>query len=297
MANRKREPVLSYVLDEINQSHETRKKIFTKIEEDLKRPLVSLFTSFRYPVGLETDDADMLEGILQKLDLANGLALLVSSPGGDGLAAERIINICRSYSGTGEYWTIVPSKAKSAATMICFGASEIIMSPTSELGPIDPQLFVSEGKQRKAYSVWNIVKSYDELFRNAIKEKGNLEPYLQQLSRYDSWDIEEFRTSISLSEDIAIRSLANGMMKGNSKSEIKKNIEMFLTPEKTKSHGRPIYEKEAQDCGLNIELLDVKSNLYKTLYELYIRTNHFVSSRVSKCIESRYNSYVVNAEA
>lgn len=63
---------------------------------------------------IDDADADMLEGILQKLDLTNGLALLISSPGGSGLAAERIINICRNYSVTGEYSAIVPGKAKSA---------------------------------------------------------------------------------------------------------------------------------------------------------------------------------------
>jgi len=35
----------------------------------------------------------MLEGVLQKCDLKKGFALLVSSPGGDALAAERIFNL------------------------------------------------------------------------------------------------------------------------------------------------------------------------------------------------------------
>jgi len=82
---------------------------------------------------IEDKDADMLVGILQKGDGSNGLAIIVSSPG-DGLAAERIINLFRSYSKTGEYWAIVPAKAKSATTMLCFGSSKIIMGPSSELG-------------------------------------------------------------------------------------------------------------------------------------------------------------------
>ena len=52
------------------------------------------------------------------MDLSKGLALIISSPGGDGLAAERIINVCRHYSETKEYWAVVPNKAKSTARMV-----------------------------------------------------------------------------------------------------------------------------------------------------------------------------------
>jgi hypothetical protein len=43
--------------------------------------------------------------------------------------------------------------------------------------------------------VYNIVKSYDELFEKAVREKtGNLQPYLQQLSNSDA---QSFGASIS----------------------------------------------------------------------------------------------------
>ncbi|GCC10855.1 serine dehydrogenase proteinase [archaeon] len=241
---------------------------------------------------IEDADADMLEGVLQKMDLSSGLVLLISSPGGDGLAAERIINICRSYSKTNDYWAIVPGKAKSAATMICFGASKIIMGTTSELGPIDPQLTTSENNEVRRFSVYNVVESYDDLFSRAVNEKGNLQPYLQQLANYDEREIKEFRAALSLSEDIAIRTLAAGMMKGKSEDDIKKKLEIFLTPKHTKTHGRPIYRKEALSCGLKIEPKDVKDKFWKLVYELYIRTNNFVSTKAAKCIESKDHSFV-----
>ena len=263
MAKKKVNPVISKVMIEEGQSHETRKVIFEQLEKMLGRPVVALFTSFRYPVMIEDTDADMLEGILQKIDLSDGLALVINSPGGDGLAAERIINICRSYSNTGEFWTIIPGKAKSAATMICFGSSKIIMGSTSELGPIDPQLTITGGGARKRFSAYNIIKSYENLFTRAVKEKGNLEPYLQQLGNYDEREIEEFRAALSLSEDIAVRTLASGMMKGESKKDIKGKIKIFLSPERTKTHGRPIYKDEASSCGLIIETINVRDNLWE----------------------------------
>ena len=292
MARSEQDPVISRVLTEQHQDHETRKNIFLALEDRLSRPVVSFFTSFKFPVMLENADADMLEGILQKIDLSNGLALFISSPGGDGLAAERIIHICRSYSETGEYWTIVPGKAKSAATMVCFGASKIIMGATSELGPIDPQITTSENGVVKRFSAHNIVESYEDLFERAVKEEKNLEPYLQQLANYDEREIKELRAAISLSEDIAVRALASGMMKGMPEHEIKRKIKIFLTPEQTKTHGRPIYREEPSSCNLTIEPVEVKDRLWEFIYELYIRTDNFVSTKAAKCIESKSHSFV-----
>ena len=96
---------------------------------------------------------------------------------------------------------------------------------------------------------------------------------------------------MELSEDIAIRTLASGMMNNDDEKTIRKKIKIFLTPEKTKSHGRPIFAKEAKDCGLNIEVVDPKKKLWELVYELYIRVNNFVNSRAIKCIESKNNSF------
>ena len=97
--------VYETILDEQSQSPNTRKALFSAVEEHLEgRALVTFFTSFKYLVSISDDDCDMLQSVLQGLDLSNGLALMLSSSGGDGLAAERIVNTCRSYSGTGDYW-------------------------------------------------------------------------------------------------------------------------------------------------------------------------------------------------
>jgi len=297
MPKRKDELAIAQVMSERSQSHDTRKKLFLDIERKLDRPVVTLFTSFRYPVMLEDTDVDMLAGVLQAMDLSKGMALIVNSPGGDGLAAERMISVCRTYSRTGEYWAIVPGKAKSAATMVCFGSSKIFMGPSSELGPVDPQVSLPKGNTVEIFSVFNIIESYNDLFQKAVKAQGNLEPYLQQLANYDAREIKEFESALELSKDISIRALKTGMMGRLSNKVIENKIKMFLTPKSTKTHGRPIYRDEALDCSLNIEKIGVQDDLWRLVYELYIRTNEFVSTQVSKCIESKDNSFVVPAEA
>ncbi len=291
--NTNKTPVYQQVLTEQNQGHQTRKHLFERIEEELQMPVVSFFTSFYYPVMIEDADAAMIEGLLQKIDLSKGLALIINSPGGIGISAERIINICKSYSGNGRFAAIVPGKAKSAATMVCMGADSIFMSKTSELGPIDPQIQIQKDERRFNVALWNLVSSYKELFTKASSTKGNLQPYLQQLANYDSREIKEYETAIELAEDVAIRALEDGVMKGLTKEEIKEKIKIFLTPEKTKSHGRSIFYKEAQACGLQITLMENNSKIWKLSYELYIRTDNFTKTYSVKCLESKDHSFSV----
>ncbi len=287
------QPVIGKILNEQNQNHETRKQLIVKLEKTLGRPVVCLFTSFNYKVVLDDSDADVLEGILQTLDLKDGLALLINSPGGSGLAAEKIINICRNYSGTNEYWAIVAGRAKSAATMVCFGASKVMMGTVSELGPIDPQMSIIEDGRAKRFSLVNIVDSYNNLFREAIKTKtGNLQPYLQQLSRYDAREIKEFEDAIELSKDIAVTALNTGMLKHMTHQQIEKEIKMFLSPQLTKTHGRAIDSITAKNCGLNVKDISPKDKLWKIIYELYSRQNSFVTRQVAKCVESKDASFV-----
>ena len=285
------DPVIQRFMDEQNQGHRIRIPLFRKLEKIFGKPIITFFTSFLYPVAMEDQDVDMLAGILQMMDLGKGVIIVVSSPGGDGLAAERMINVCRTFSKIGTYDVVVPGKAKSAATMFCFGANKILMGPTSELGPVDPQVRIMEGGVLKYISAHHIVTSYDELFKGAVGEKGNLEPYLQQLGNYNTSVIKAYRSAISLSKSITIQALKSGMMSNKTEVEIESCMKVFLDPENTQTHGRPIFLKNTKECGLSAEGIDPKSETWMLIYELYIRTNHYVSTYVSKCIENKEHSF------
>jgi hypothetical protein len=285
------------VLDERFQTPASRRDLFKKVSAATNgRTVVTFFTSFHYPVEIDDYDCDMLQSVLQQTDLSKGLVLMISSPGGDTLAAERIVNICRAYSGTNDYWALVPGKAKSAATTICMGASKIIMAPPSELGPVDPQIIREEDGQTKWFSAFSLVTGYKTLFNDAVNTKGNVEPYVQQLARYDIRDINTWEGFIRASKDIAIKVLASGMMSGTSPQEIERKIQVFLDPSAgTQLHGRAIYSAEAKSCGLTVEDLDVKSSHWNAIYELHYRTEMYVNTRVAKVVESQSEAFYTGA--
>lgn len=284
------------ILEETQQSPSIRQKLLTKLENDFNKTIINFSTSFKFPVMIEDDDAFMLEEVLQNTKIHdNGLILIINSPGGLPLAAERIINICKSYSKN-EFEVIVPNMAKSAATMICLGSSKIYMSKTSELGPVDPQITFSEDNTRKRLSVHSILHSYDKLLKQAVKSKGRIEPYLQQLSRYDAREIEEMKRAMELSESIVVKYLRLGMMKGMSISEIKKKIKPFLSPIESKSHGRPIFIDQAKKIGLNIEELDLDSDRWHFIWEIYSRADFVLKRFNAKIIESSKFAFNLQTE-
>lgn len=257
-------------------------------------PVLSYLTSFRPPVSIDDQDVVLFEDILQKMDVTKGLAILINSPGGSGESAERIVNICRTNSGTGTFKSIVLGKAKSAATIICFGAEEIIMTKTAELGPIDPQVYLED----RLFSAYNMITTFEELFDQAIQTKGNLEPFLQQLQQFDVYDIKEFKSWMALSQDIAIKLLKTGMMADHSEDQIKQNINKFLIPKETKTHSRPIYATECADCGLNIRIINKEEHnkLWKNIYRLYFRLFNVTNNmKIAKILENKEISLTVKA--
>lgn len=280
-------PAIVKVMKEISQHADTRQSILKSIEGHLgDRCVIAYFTSFNQQVIIDSPDVDIVEGVLQQSDTTNGLTMIVNSPGGDGLAAEQMINVCRSYSND-DFEVIVPKAAKSAATMICLGAKKICMSKTAELGPIDPQ--VSWGNSSR--SAHSIIASYEELLEKAVDTKGNLHPYLQQLGNFDPSDIMDLRASQELSESIAVNALSSGMLAGQTDDEIRQKIKVFTDPNLTSSHGRRIGIDKALECGLSVEEIPLRSPLWELLWEFYVRADNYTSTDASKLVESKEHHF------
>ena len=255
-----------------------------KIEDKLGRRVVSFYTSFYHPVIIEDSDAATLDGILQAMDLSQGLTLILSSPGGSGVAAERISNVCRVYSNH-NFEVIVPGMAKSAATMICLGAQSITMSDTSELGPIDPQVFVMADGSESYMPANVVIESYETLLQDAVASEGRIEPYLLLLGRYDPSEIRQFKEAQALGDDIAKRALQTGMLKEQG-HKVGGAVRCFSDPKRRKTHERPIFWKEARDAGLTINHVDNRSELWMLVSDLHQRADFVVSRHYSKIIET-----------
>ncbi len=176
----------SRVSEEVGQGWQLRRELIGKIERKLRGTVIVYFSSFYDEDVMIADmDAEIIEGILAEEHSGGKIILILNSAGGSGLAAERIVNVCRSYSD-GNFEVIVPHMAKSAATLICFGASRIHMSATAELGPVDPQVKYRNDATGKDewISAQEYVRSYEQLMEKALSgEAKRIETLVQQLAR------------------------------------------------------------------------------------------------------------------
>jgi len=280
--------------DEVNQTWQVRADLYSRLEQIFGMSAYALFTSFVYPVNLDDSDADMLEEALRARPPEKGVLLILDSPGGMTLAAERIIRICREYS-PGPFEVAVPKMAKSAATMVCLGCDRVWMGPTSELGPIDPQMvFKGPDDVTRRVAIQNIIRSYEDLMEDAANCRGNVEPYLLQLARYDAREIEELRAASDLTVDVAVKALANSMMSGKSKATIRSKIASLTEAAEKKSHGRPIFYDEAKRIGLRVRLMKKRSQKWNALRRLYTRLDWLVTNRTAKILEAYGVTFTVS---
>lgn len=289
-------PIWSTVNEEVSQGYPLRKPLFSKISKHFEdRYVVSLYTAFESSATINDSYPEMLNALLRgakKLKNRN-ILFLIHSRGGDPLSAEKIIKVLCEFSDN-DYWVLVPGTAKSAATMICLGANKIILSPISELGPIDLQVLGERG----LISTHSIVTAYDRLMNKGIKlkEKDRIEPILQQLQEFQASEIEHFRRVNKLSSDMAVKILKRGMFNKLSLSEIKKLIKLFIDPEQSKVHGRPIYFSDIQEVDkkgkFNLELIDMTSNIWSTVTEYHTRViTHLRVTKNIQLIESEEMSF------
>jgi ATP-dependent protease ClpP protease subunit len=281
---------LTRVINEISSNSIIRQELMTKLEERTKRHVITYVSSFsNHAAALVNDgDAEIIENILRAYGHIKELDLLVHSPGGFAESAERIVEVIYTYCD--DFRVIIPKQAKSAATMVAMGSSEMLMSDTSEIGPIDPQILYGNLGQ---IAVQSIIKAYNQIKQEITEKQSRNENYdaeLVQLSKIDPILLRESQKHMDLAKDIAVKLLNKKMFK---KKPIKKEgVDKYLDDSETFSHGRLInWETAKEKLGLKIVHVDKFDESWKLIWEIYIRTTTAINQhRFAKLIEDKNHS-------
>lgn len=283
----------------VNEAVGQRQDVLRKIEEITKRNVINYSTSsygFASEMMSQSDILNMSQVAVKKEGLI-GIDLILNSPGGIPETAEKIITTLRNYYDD-DFRVIVPETAKSAATVVALGSDEIVMGFCSELGPIDPQMQIPDGKGNTiTRSAHAMIESVDRYIREAHQAVANDEPYhgfLRMLDFHpDITLIEECRLAKQLSEAIAKRWLSDKMLKDNIEKAAS-TAEALSRADELFSHGRAIDHEYAKGkLGLNIKYLRPGDPLWKLIWELHLRSQLCKNTlKVSKIIESTRKSLV-----
>ena len=141
----------------------------------------------------------LLNECLHGLDISKPLHLMLRSPGGNPETAIRLIRMCHAASS--EFNIVVPEQAKSAATIMALGADNIYMGPTSDLGPIDPQVFVPE---RGYISAKDMLAAYNRALEEVSKAPETAQLHAVLLGGVDAATVQFARSALDRTTDIAV---------------------------------------------------------------------------------------------
>lgn len=288
-------PVFRDIIDP--NSPALRQQLVTKIQQQLDPPgsLLTYTANQNHPFALiMSQDTPLFEDLLRTADSKVGY-LMITSPGGDPNAAEKLLVMCRERFTEG-FFVIIPNYAKSAGTMVALGSEKILMGYLAELGPIDPQLQISSvpGPSLPARSFIDGLEN----IRTKVKKDGDpVQMYLPMLSQIRPEVIAICQSAIEDSRSFAEKWLKRHMLR-NDQGQAEQVAEWLSTGEKYRSHGKVIDYQEAKDIlKLNVEKLDKDSELWDNVWELYTRSiQQLQLSGGAKLFENAKVSLTMNVE-
>jgi hypothetical protein len=126
------------------------------------------------PRQMEAKDIIALFDCLRLITPVNRVDLILHTGGGEVQTARKMVHLLREMAN--ELHVLVPHKARSAGTLLCMGADQVVMGRLGELSPIDPHISLRgdiAGNGPKAISAEEIRLFY-EMARNwfGVEENG-----------------------------------------------------------------------------------------------------------------------------
>ena len=265
-----------------NAARYERQGLIGAIEEHTHVPLICFVCGDERQIT--RSDVIGFVDLLHNVPQGSSVDLLLHTPGGDIDAAEKIGLLIRKRVGpSGKLRVIVPDFAKSAGTLLALAADRIIMGDTSELGTIDPQVWLPGETGPASYSA----KSYLDAFRlhsEGLKIDPNDRVAEIMLSKLDPVMVRKFERMTKRSETIAVELLRRGMIPDEPTA--KKIAEELINTQKWHSHGQVISHELAIGIGLTVDHMPASDPLWELIWALYCR-QRIVADRGIKVFESR----------
>jgi hypothetical protein len=242
-------------------------------------------------MAISADDVRGLFEVVRGVE-SKEVDLILHSPGGSPEAAEAIVAVLRSQFTNVR--VLVPVMAKSAATMIALSANTILMPISAELGPIDPQFLLSDGRGgQRMTPAQAIIDDVERARQAVINQKPDHPVWLVQIQSQPPGLYQQALNAVELSKKLVGGWLTQYMFAGEwdavSKSDAIVNYlgnhNQFL------SHGRRVTISDLATLGAKIQdITQVDRVLWQFLEELWYAVEHtFQGSQAVKIWENSYS--------
>lgn len=241
---------------------------------------------------INRDDILGFVDLLHNVPRDGNLDLLLHTGGGDIDAAEKLLSMVRTVVGTGSLRVIVPDFAKSAGTLIALGADKIVMSDTSELGPIDPQITLNDGHGNLIpHSVQSYLDAYTAHSESLQRNPNDVVARIM-LAKLDPATVKLFEAVRDRAKKFAEEHL-NRWMFQTKKGNFTKIAAELIDTKRWLSHGQMISWQDAQQMGLLVDYFDFKSEEWQSYWQLYCLQRLAVKDQ-QKLFESDYASLLID---
>jgi hypothetical protein len=233
------------------------------------------------------------------------LDLIIHSPGGSGQAAEQMVNYLRTQFD--EITAYVPLQAKSAATMLAFGADEIVMGRHSELGPIDPQILIPVPEGSRFAPAHAIVRDFERAKREIAADVQALAAWTPILRTYAGGLLEFCQQQILLAQDVVTGWVEKYMLSHDDanvpeeeREKCARDIAEYFGSdeayERFRTHGRPVRIEELQKLrGVRVRPLEEKDDLQDAALSLYHALDITFGGPAIKIVENHIGARHVRA--
>lgn len=226
----------------------------------------------------------LFEEVICDADPKRDLHLMLDTPGGDGESAIRLIRQVQSRCR--ELTLIVPNQAKSAGTLVAMGAHHILMGPTSDLGPVDPQFESPEGGG--LYSAKSLIAAVDHA-EAALAENPNSYPvHVSLLADVNAVMVQQARSALERSGDLVWEALRSNPDRSPGDAEqIAEAVQKKLIDLPT-DHGAVFDAGDVEQTGLPVKHAEPASDQWALIWMLW--TKYF--NLFERVIEGRVASQV-----
>lgn len=257
-------PSKTPLYEAMNAARYSRQSLIKQIEQITATTLICYVSPNS---EIHRDDVIGMVDLLHNVMPGTPIDLLLHSPGGNIDAAEKLITLIRKRAGTAPVRVVIPDYAKSAATLIALGADTIVMSDSSELGVIDPQIDMpNPNGHLQSLSAQSYLDAF-HLHAKSLKENPNDPVARLMLSKMEPATVRKLERVTKRSRSIAEALLATAMVKDEAEA-IRIANELSDT-KKWHSHGQMISHEAAGKIGLTVNYLAPHDDLWQLYWRLF----------------------------
>ena len=279
--------------DEITKERKKQLKKISKLRSDRDILVYASDLSKNAPTSIDYTDILPFQDQLANLN-GESIDIIIETPGGFAEVVEDLVKLVRDkYEKVG---IIVPGYSKSAGTIFAMAGDEILMGPTSALGPIDAQILANN----KRFSAEAFLEGLEKIKQEVIEQKKLNPAYIPILQNISPGEIQHCENAQNFSKQLVTewltkykfkywdkhRSTGKPVTEKEKKKRANEIAGTLCKQSKWLTHGRSIKIKDFEEMRLIIVDFSLQKELNEAILRYYTLLRMSFDTNIYKLFET-----------